>query len=45
MLQRLIAKVSNLVDGFDTNHFLILAACAVVIGFFCLRGFGSRKSY
>ena len=33
------------VDRMDTHEYLLLLLCAIVIGFFCMRGFGSRSEY
>ena len=29
----------------DQTHFAIVAAVCCVVGFFCMRGFGSRSNY
>jgi hypothetical protein len=33
------------VDRMDTHEYLLLLLGAIVIGFFCMRGFGSRSEY
>ena len=33
------------VERFDTQDWMLVMICAVIIGFFCLRGFGSRSGY
>ena len=29
----------------DRQQWLVLMACATVLGFFCMRGYGSRNDY
>jgi len=30
---------------FERSHWILFSAIAVLFGFFCMRGFGSRKNY
>jgi hypothetical protein len=32
-------------DQLDTQHWLYVLVGVVIVGFFCLRGFGSRSNY
>jgi len=32
-------------DGMDTHEYVVVLLGVIVLGFFCLRGFGSRTSY
>ena len=32
-------------DHLSIQHWLVILLVAVVLGFFCLRGFGSRSNY
>ena len=43
-----IHHIYNVIVKFDLSDrqtWLVLYAVAIVIGFFCLRGYGSRSSY
>jgi len=33
------------VNRLDRQGWFLVLCCAVVVGFFCLRGFGSRSNY
>ncbi len=33
------------IDRLDTEQWTLILAAAIVVGFFCLRGFGSRSGY
>ena len=48
MLSRLINQATHALSFFsdlDTHQWLIVFAAVVIVGFFCMRGFGSQKSY
>ncbi len=38
-------EINLLIMQMDRDHWLILFGVLVTIGFFCMRGFGSRTSY
>lgn len=48
-MSRFISYVCRSVDGtiqsFGPQQWAIVAMALVVLGFFCMRGFGSQKSY
>jgi hypothetical protein len=55
-IDRIIAKLSQLITHywaiavdapthFTTAHWIVFSAMAVLFGFFCMRGFGSRKDF
>ncbi len=33
------------IDRLDTEQWTLVLVAAIVVGFFCLRGFGSRSGY
>jgi len=33
------------IDRMDAQHWLLALLAVVVVGFFCMRGFGSRSDY
>jgi hypothetical protein len=37
--------VSNTIRGFDSREWLIFLGIVVVVGIFCMRGYGSRRNY
>ena len=38
-------QLSRLVGGMDRGQWMIVFAIVVIVGFFCMRGFGSRANY
>ena len=44
-LNRLYIKMSQIACRLDSDNFAILVGCVVLIGFVCMRGFGSRHNY
>ena len=45
MLNRLMNTFTSVANGMDQNDYLLLAACTILAGFICLKGFGSRTDY
>jgi hypothetical protein len=48
MLNKVLAigqNCVNYVNGFDRTHWLWLSVAVLIIGFICMRGFGSRTNY
>jgi hypothetical protein len=45
MLDRFIYKFSRFAEQASPREYMIVAACAVLIGFACMKGFGSRDKY
>jgi hypothetical protein len=41
----LMSQLMRFVNGLDRNDYLLLAGITIAIGFFCLKGFGSRSDY
>lgn len=39
------AKVIRYTGEFDRTEWIFILVGAVIVGFICLRGFGSRKEY
>jgi hypothetical protein len=39
------SDVVRWVNRLDRQGWFLVLCCAVVVGFFCLRGFGSRSDY
>ena len=39
------SQFSQLASRLDQQTWLVVCAIAIVVGYVCLRGFGSRKSY
>ena len=33
------------IEQMDTQHWLLLLVGVVIVGFFCMQGFGSRSDY
>lgn len=48
-MSRLVTSVLRSLDrtmqGLESEQWAIIAIALVVLGFFCMRGFGSQKSY
>ena len=44
-MDRLLNKALYYVNHMDQQDWLLALAVVVVIGFYCMRGFGSRSSY
>jgi hypothetical protein len=38
-------ETMSIVVQMERNHWLILLGVLMAVGFFCMRGFGSRTSY
>jgi hypothetical protein len=45
MVNRIISQLMRFIDRLDRTEYLVLAVIAISIGFFCLKGFGSRTNY
>ncbi|MCA9218259.1 MAG: hypothetical protein KDB27_34560 [Planctomycetales bacterium] len=45
MINRFINQLLQVFDTGGPKEYLILAACAILLGFVCLKGFGSRNTY
>ncbi|MCA9199569.1 MAG: hypothetical protein KDA87_18625 [Planctomycetales bacterium] len=39
---QLLRDILRIVNHLNTQEYVVLALCAIVIGSICLRGFGSR---
>ncbi len=44
-IDRFLRPVFRLCQNLDRHEWIAVFAVAVVIGYFCLRGFGSRANY
>lgn len=44
-LHSVYRSATSAVLRMDTQHWAIVGVCVVVIGFFCMRGYGSRDNY
>ena len=44
-LQELGGKMMSALGRLDNTQWAIFSICAILVGFLCLRGFGSRKYY
>lgn len=44
-LQTALNKVSYLVTQMNMTQWIIAGLCLVVVGFMCMRGYGSRSTY
>ena len=44
-ISRLVNQFFRLVETASPRDYLIVAACAILLGFVCLKGFGSRDKY
>jgi hypothetical protein len=44
-IQNLYDKVSRLALHMDETDCAVLIACVLVVGFVCMRGFGSRTNW
>lgn len=42
---KLYESALKAVSRFDANEWLIALVVVVIVGFFCMRGFGSRSGY
>lgn len=44
-MHNLWQDILRFADGMTTQHWILLGVAAIVLGLFCLRGFGSRSHY
>lgn len=42
---KLVDSFGRMASTFDPEHWMIAVAVLLVVGWVCLRGFGSRKSF
>ncbi len=45
MVERVWNRIVDAGGNLDRQEWILVFVCVVIIGFFCLRGFGSRSSY
>jgi hypothetical protein len=45
MISRLIRDTWQYIEHMSVQHWFYVLVIAVVVGFLCLRGFGSRTNY
>ena len=44
-MNRLWQDAIDLIDGMGTQEWMLVLVGVIVLGFFCMRGFGSRSNY
>ncbi|MFC1759077.1 hypothetical protein ACFL2H_09965 [Planctomycetota bacterium] len=44
-LTKYINQLLRLIEDGSPRDYLIIASCTVLVGFVCLKGFGSRDKY
>jgi len=44
-MQRWWNDILRLIDRMDPQEWILVSAVAILLGAFCLRGFGSRSKY
>ena len=44
-VERIMGPIFQLVRGLDRQEWIVLFVVAVLIGGYCMRGFGSRTKY
>jgi hypothetical protein len=44
-VERIMGPIFDLVCGMSRQEWTLLFVGAVIVGFFCMRGFGSRSKY
>jgi len=45
LLQRLYSRILHYAGNLEPHHWIILLVVLILIGLFCLKGFGSRANY
>lgn len=44
-MDKIFREIMRMTARMDTEHWLLVGLGVLVLGFFCLRGFGSRSGY
>ena len=44
-MNHLWREIVHIVERMDTHHWALALVAVIIVGFFCLRGFGSRSGY
>jgi hypothetical protein len=44
-LWQYLDRVADYAGSLDRNQWIVLAVAVVLVGFICMRGFGSRNNY
>ncbi len=44
-MNELLDWIIHLIEGLEPQHWWVVFAMVILIGFWCMKGLGSRKSY